>query len=174
MSTAQPYFYATPAQVRESFPDLDDPGMVSDRMVTSGLRRATAVINAAAREGGYVVPFAACPSTPDIINLLACEWAAGWIGTRPQLSACAKDLPKNAMEWMGWAKEELDRLRAGKLDVGAGLNPDSTSGLLVSDGGNNRRERVKQFPRYMPPGCGVDPVPVIHPQYGAGYNPWKW
>jgi hypothetical protein len=170
MSTPATYFYATPQQVRESFPDLNDPAMVADSMVAAGLRRAKAVIDAAARQGGYATPFAACPNTPDIINCLAAEWAAAWVGTRPQLSSCSKDLPKNAMEWMRWAEVELDRLRAGDLDVGAGLTPDSTSSLLVSDGLNRYRERVKQHPRYTLPAYPVDSIPVIHPQYGPGYN----
>lgn len=175
-ATPHPYapsrLYTNEPTVRMRFPASDDVGEISSPMVVEGIKVATAAINSAARQGGYnPVPFA-CGAVPDIIEVIAAEYAAGWVMTRPAFSAVSSKVPENGKLWMEWAMDQLALLAQGLLDLGLEVVDVGEEVGVISSGSQRggARERIKQFPRYSPPAWPVDPLPVSHPQYGTQYN----
>ncbi len=169
MSSTPQRFYAQVKEVRERFPGAERE--ISDSRIIAGLRVASAVINAAARKGGYSpVPFD-CSNVPELIAEIAKEYAAGWVMTRPGFAAATEEVPENGKLWMDWAKEQLALLTLGELDLGLEIEETGDQvGVLSSGLVNGERERIKQFPRYSPPVYPVDPLPTSHPQLGRSYN----
>lgn len=172
MPITQPIrYYSEAKEVRTRFPTVPEEDL-PDRSINKALQMAGAMIDEAGRRGGYTVPFSYCPNTPVMIAMIAEEFAAGWVLTRPQFSACTEKVPANGQLMLDWAQAQLDLLAAGSLMIDdAAPEPGSGVGVISSGvNGEGYKERIKQFPFYQPPAYPIDPLPVVHPQHGSSYD----